>query len=128
MIVHELKTWQKYFEAVADGSKRFEVRSVADRTFAVGDLLILREWDPSLEVYSGRSVRVEVTYVLGTPFAHEGYVILSIDPAHRWVPSAARSIDVCERCGVDEGTVNYLGASGVDRVGPCLTTTQEGGP
>lgn len=42
---HELKILPEYFQAIVDGTKTFELRSEEDRTFAVGDVLILREWN-----------------------------------------------------------------------------------
>lgn len=42
---HKLKTWVSFFQAVKNGTKRFEFR-VNDRDFAVGDVLVLQEWDP----------------------------------------------------------------------------------
>jgi len=77
---HDLKTWPEPFAAILAGTKRHEIRK-ADRPFAVGDVLLLREWAPSLmphdrtgratEVlfggpmgyYTGRSVRVTVTHL-----------------------------------------------------------------
>lgn len=44
--VHALKCWPRFFSALADGSKTFEFRDASDRTFEVGDLLQLYEWDP----------------------------------------------------------------------------------
>lgn len=44
--VHELKTWPEPFERLWAGDKRHEVRK-DDRGYAVGDLLILREYDPA---------------------------------------------------------------------------------
>lgn len=44
---HELKTWPQYFCRVEDGSKTFEVRK-NDRGYQPGDIVVLREWDPTL--------------------------------------------------------------------------------
>lgn len=59
---HELKSWPKYFQAVRDGLKTFEIRK-NDRNFKVGDELFLREWDPETEVYSGRTMSLYVPYI-----------------------------------------------------------------
>lgn len=79
---HELKTWPPYFEGVVDGSKTFEVRR-EDRPFAVGDVLVLREWDPKLERYTGRSTKRSITYLMrGGRFGLErGYVVLGLAAA-----------------------------------------------
>jgi ASC-1-like (ASCH) protein len=60
MSEHTLKLWPQYFDAVADGRKRFEVRSTRDRTFAVGDVLVLREWDPKTEKILARLLYFEM--------------------------------------------------------------------
>lgn len=72
MTVHELKTIPPYFEDVAAGRKTFEVRHTYDRTFAVGDVLHLREWTPPDDPeqdgrYTGREVKAKVTYLLRGP-------------------------------------------------------------
>ncbi len=63
MTLHELKCWPGYFEAIKSGAKNFEVRR-DDRRFAVGDALLLREWDPDTQSYSGRELSRWVTYVM----------------------------------------------------------------
>lgn len=69
MTIHDLKTWPQPFEAVWVGDKRFEVR-VADRPFAVGDRVLLREWLPAAPlpgtngVYTGREIDARITYLV----------------------------------------------------------------
>jgi hypothetical protein len=60
---HELKSWPEYFKPVQDGRKTFELRR-DDRDFAVGDVLLMREWDPERKEYTGNEIRRSVTYVL----------------------------------------------------------------
>lgn len=61
---HELKTWPVYFDALWSGLKRFEVRK-NDRGFKTGDRLVLREYDPERDGYSGRQIESKATYVMG---------------------------------------------------------------
>jgi len=79
MKTHELKTWPEYFEAVAAGVKNFEIRSTKDRTFEVGDKVVLKEWDPATSSYSGR-VRVrQITYIVkGAPFLPDHLAVLGL--------------------------------------------------
>ena len=74
----ELKTWPEYFEKILSGDKTFELR-VNDRDFAVGDLLILREWDPATG-YTGRKTERRISYILkGGEFGiAKGWAILAI--------------------------------------------------
>ena len=74
---HELKIYPKYFEDVISGKKKFEIRKT-DRKFAIGDVLILKEWDNIK--YSGRLVRAEVIYLLSDNFIgiQPGYVVMGI--------------------------------------------------
>jgi ASC-1-like (ASCH) protein len=78
-MIHELKTWNEYFEEVFMGHKTFEVRK-ADRPFAKGDTLILKEWNPKTEQYTGREMARGVSYVLeGGQFGVEkGFVVMAI--------------------------------------------------
>ena len=98
MRVHELKTWPEFFSAARSGIKRFEVRK-DDRAFEVGDLLVLREFEPGKTSarryagYTGEWLAFRVSYVLHAgemkvrgglvphsraAIAH-GYVVLGLD-------------------------------------------------
>jgi hypothetical protein len=65
---HDLKCLPAYFHAVCRGDKPFEVRR-DDRGYQKGDVLNLREYDPTQgaterEHYTGNAEQVLVTYVL----------------------------------------------------------------
>ncbi|MBU2514533.1 DUF3850 domain-containing protein [bacterium] len=79
MDIHKLKTWPVYYQAVVSGQKRFEARK-DDRDFKEGDVLILQEYDPKNQEYTGRQHTVKVDYILvGTAFGIEdGYCVMSI--------------------------------------------------
>ena len=63
MTDHELKCWPKFYEAIIDGRKTFEVRWAPRGTFNEGDTLYLHEYDPLVDEYTGRACRVEIGYV-----------------------------------------------------------------
>ncbi|WP_209860468.1 DUF3850 domain-containing protein [Paenibacillus shirakamiensis] len=65
----------QYFQAVYDGTKTFEVRK-NDRSYAVGDVLVLKEWDVE---YTGSGIVKTVTYMLDNPiYVKDGYVIMGL--------------------------------------------------
>jgi len=77
---HTLKTISKYFNAVCEGTKTFEVRK-DDRNFQIGDTLILLEYGNGIKQHA--EYRTNITYILGRNedekmFIPEGYVILGI--------------------------------------------------
>jgi hypothetical protein len=98
-VTHDLKVVPPYFEPLENGSKPYEVRR-DDRPdgFAVGDVLVLREWQPVAGYfdpdapqghpgrYTGREVTRTVTHVLKGHEAEAfglqpGYVVLGLsDP------------------------------------------------
>ena len=82
ILVHELKTWPEFFKSVANGDKTFEIRR-DDRDFRVGDLLLLREWDPVTSSYSGRELHRQIKYMTerGNPWVKEGFVVLGLRAA-----------------------------------------------
>ncbi|MEK6846068.1 MAG: DUF3850 domain-containing protein [Nanoarchaeota archaeon] len=61
----EKKVWSEYFQKILDGVKPYELR-LANFECNPGDVLVLREWDPQTEQYTGRVLEKEVTYVLKT--------------------------------------------------------------
>lgn len=78
-VIHRLKTWPEFFEAVLSGAKTFEWRK-DDRGFDVGDWLSLVEYDPLRERLTGRWITRRVTYVLRGPDlgVPEGYVVMGL--------------------------------------------------
>jgi ASCH domain. len=64
---HHLKTWPQLFEAVASGVKTFDIR-VNNRNFQTGDILVLEEWDPKTQLYSGRALCRRVGFLLQGEF------------------------------------------------------------
>jgi hypothetical protein len=75
-MTHQLKSWKGTFDAVADGSKKHEVRKT-DRDFTVGDTLILREFTPEVSEsgvvldkeghtqgsFTGQTLMRKITYI-----------------------------------------------------------------
>jgi len=57
------KTWPEYFELVKSGKKKFDLR-VADFDIKEGDTLVLEEWDPKTNSYTGRKITKKAGYVL----------------------------------------------------------------
>lgn len=97
---HELKCWPPYFAAILSGEKRFEVRR-DDRGFRAGDTLHLREYVAADGSYTGRTVDVEVTYLLGGSFTglERGFVVMSIAPVATASEPAADDDGACLSCG-----------------------------
>lgn len=62
MTVIEKKVWPKYFAAILNGNKNFEIR-LADFEAKHGDTLLLKEYDPDKKQYTGREIKKEITYV-----------------------------------------------------------------
>lgn len=78
-MTHALKTWPNFYKDIQAGYKNFEVRKF-DRPFKPGDKLILQEWDPATEEYTGKEFHSEIGYILhGGNFGIEkGYVVLGL--------------------------------------------------
>lgn len=82
---HVVKSWPRQFEAVRQGIKTAELRK-DDRGYAIGDRLLLKEFDPETQSYSGRWQTIEITHILNREnicavskqALHDDYAILSI--------------------------------------------------
>lgn len=103
-MVHDLKCWREPFSHVWWGAKLFEFRR-NDRNFSVNDVLLLREWNEHNRYYTGREIRVRITYILDRGFGiPEGHCILSLDPQDMIrtpAPTQSRCIKDCLRCKQD---------------------------
>jgi len=86
---HEVKIWPNYFDDVADRKKTHELRR-NDRSYSVGDTMVMREWIPETGTYTGREILAEITHIIERGLAASdrskitmglspGYEILSID-------------------------------------------------
>lgn len=91
-VKHELKIWPRFFAAVKDGSKTFEYRK-NDRGFQKGDLVVLKEYDPTIAIhigdypwpttespvgYTGENITFEIGFVL--QLEHELCVFSLLEP------------------------------------------------
>lgn len=76
---HKLKILSRYYEAIRQGKKTFEVRK-DDRPFQEGDTLLLEECvTPNGCGYTGREMKVDVTYILrDSEYVKDGYCIMGI--------------------------------------------------
>ena len=82
-MVHELKIGGDYFNLVKSGEKPFELRK-NDRGFLAGHELLLREYNPHTQTYTGQTLRRKITYVLENNEAEEfglkpGYCIMGLE-------------------------------------------------
>lgn len=78
MRLHKLKTWPEFFKAVAQDVKTFEIRE-NDRGFNVGDFLLLEEFDPTHQEYTGATCFRLITYMTEWE-QRQGFVVMAIKP------------------------------------------------
>lgn len=89
----EKKVQQKYFKAVAEGRKRFEVR-LADFRCKSGDILVLKEQKHGSNETTGRKLECEILYKFNTKdmekfhskkeIAKHGLVVLAIRKKYKF--------------------------------------------
>ena len=85
MMRHLLKCWPGPFQAIWDGDKTFELRR-DDRDFHKGDFLLIQEFVPHEQTYTGREITAYVPYVaknMGQWGLCQGHCIMSIDVRSR---------------------------------------------
>ena len=85
MKTHFLKTWPEYFDAVRRGIKDAEIRK-DDRDFEIGDSVVLQEWCPQSESFTGQQHHMgDISYILkGGKFGLEAdYVMLCFSETER---------------------------------------------
>lgn len=61
----ELKILPKFYNDILYKDKRFEVRDITDRTFRLGDLVLLREYYN--REYTDREYIIKIIYILKDP-------------------------------------------------------------
>ena len=75
---HELKIHPEHYKEVLLGLKKVEVR-LNDRNYQSGDLLILNEFDPKTEKYTGSQLKRKVDYIItNVSGLEQNYVIMQI--------------------------------------------------
>jgi len=76
---HVLKTWPDYFQRILEGRKTAEWRK-NDRNFCHGDYLVLQEYKPKEDIYTGRVLVAEITDIVQAESFHmtPGYCVMSI--------------------------------------------------
>lgn len=84
---HTLKSWPEVFRLIVEG-RPFDIRK-NDRNYRVGDVLVLREYEPNNTSYSGRECRRTISHIMdgigpgGITPVHglaRGYAILAFAP------------------------------------------------
>lgn len=96
---HFLKTIQPHFQAVASGGKRVEIRK-NDRSYEIGDVLVLCEYDLQSNAFSGFEIEAKVTHVLRNydEAVKPGYIALSIEVVDRRLDASKILRWRCNRC------------------------------
>lgn len=75
-VIHALKLVQPYFNDVKNGIKTFEIRR-NDRNYKVGDILVLREYDPFTDTYTDDVIKKKIVYI--TDYAQQqNFVVMGI--------------------------------------------------
>jgi hypothetical protein len=60
---YAIKSWPAFFSKMIAGEKKHDMRDKSERIYAVGDRVLLQEYDPFGGGYTGRSAIFEITYI-----------------------------------------------------------------
>ncbi len=75
---HEVKILTQFYNRVFTEQKTFEIRK-NDRDYQVGDILLMREFDPEKREYINHSQPISARIVYMSAFEQkEGFVVLGI--------------------------------------------------
>lgn len=78
MQTHHLKIWPEYFREVLLGIKKVEIRK-DDRNYQERDLLVLNEWNPKTQKFTGGTVIRKIDHIMrDLPGLEEGYVLIQM--------------------------------------------------
>lgn len=76
-MVHKVKILPEYFSAILYHKKRFEIR-FNDRNYQVGDTVLLCEYEPTKDYFTGRELSCKITYI--TNFMQkDNYIVFSFE-------------------------------------------------
>lgn len=84
-IEHALKIHPEPFLSVCKYQKTAELRIDDGHNFKVGDILLLKEWNPRKRQYSGASTKRQITHIIQVGKWIEGaspWVVLSMKGIH----------------------------------------------
>ena len=77
-MTHELKCWTRYFEAISRGNMTDCLRT-NNRDYKFGDMLLLSEFEPETQAFTGRTVLVHVTHLIADgPHVPGGEMMVAI--------------------------------------------------
>jgi hypothetical protein len=76
MAHHVAKSWPWLFQPIKAGIKLHDMRK-NDRPWAVGDTMLLQEFDPAGRGYTGEELLMEITYMTNniTPCAYSSHAL-----------------------------------------------------
>ncbi len=87
-MIHKIKSWTFFYDDIATGNRKSDIRDTSDRRFKVGDYMELNRFDPVKFVYTGEIMYVRITYIqtnqsnpcaISDKALADNYAVLSIE-------------------------------------------------